>query len=80
MSTELNWFKSTYSGTGGGDCVEVALSWRKSSHSNTEGGECVEVATSPTAIHLRDSKLTSSPQFAVPAASWTAFIAYATAD
>ena len=24
MSTELAWFKSSYSGTEGGDCVEVA--------------------------------------------------------
>ncbi|MEU9922952.1 DUF397 domain-containing protein [Streptomyces griseoluteus] len=25
MSSELTWFKSSYSGTGGGNCVEVAL-------------------------------------------------------
>lgn len=25
MNTELSWFKSSYSGTEGGDCVEVAL-------------------------------------------------------
>jgi hypothetical protein len=25
MSTELTWFKSSYSGSGGGNCVEVAL-------------------------------------------------------
>ncbi|MFI9024906.1 DUF397 domain-containing protein [Streptomyces sp. NPDC053560] len=25
MSTELVWFKSSYSGTNGGDCVEVAV-------------------------------------------------------
>ncbi|MGW3112760.1 DUF397 domain-containing protein [Streptomyces sp. NPDC001091] len=25
MSTELTWFKSSYSGTGGGNCVEVAM-------------------------------------------------------
>ncbi|MFJ6502951.1 DUF397 domain-containing protein [Streptomyces sp. NPDC091879] len=25
MSTELAWFKSSYSGSGGGNCVEVAL-------------------------------------------------------
>ncbi|MFF4565727.1 DUF397 domain-containing protein [Streptomyces sp. NPDC001435] len=24
MSTELTWFKSSYSGSGGGNCVEVA--------------------------------------------------------
>lgn len=25
MSTELAWFKSSYSDSGGGDCVEVAI-------------------------------------------------------
>ncbi|MFG2883025.1 DUF397 domain-containing protein [Streptomyces sp. NPDC048297] len=25
MSTELAWFKSSYSGSGGGNCVEVAM-------------------------------------------------------
>ncbi|MFF9396513.1 DUF397 domain-containing protein [Streptomyces griseoluteus] len=25
MSTELTWFKSSYSGTGGGNCIEVAM-------------------------------------------------------
>lgn len=44
MTSELSWFKSTYSGTKGGACIEVALDWRKSSYSGTEGGECIEVA------------------------------------
>ncbi|MEU3461529.1 DUF397 domain-containing protein [Streptomyces sp. NPDC006733] len=44
MSTQLTWFKSSYSNDDGGNCIEVALDWRKSSHSNSEGGECVEVA------------------------------------
>ncbi|MCP9209049.1 DUF397 domain-containing protein [Streptomyces cucumeris] len=44
MSDQLAWFKSSYSDTGGGNCVEVAMSWRKSSHSDTQGGACVEVA------------------------------------
>lgn len=39
MST-LDWRKSSRSGGGGGQCVEVASTWRKSSHS---GGNCVEV-------------------------------------
>jgi hypothetical protein len=25
MSTELAWFKSSYSGSGGGNCVEIAV-------------------------------------------------------
>ncbi|MEV8524893.1 DUF397 domain-containing protein [Streptomyces sp. NPDC052000] len=44
MSNTLQWFKSSYSDSGGGECVEVALAWRKSSYSNASGGECIEVA------------------------------------
>ncbi|MBV7669349.1 DUF397 domain-containing protein [Streptomyces halstedii] len=45
MNTErLHWFKSSYSGGEGGECVEVAYAWRKSSYSSGGGGECVEVA------------------------------------
>lgn len=46
MSDGLVWFKSSYSNSEGGACVEVAMSWRKSSYSNSEGGNCVEVAAS----------------------------------
>ncbi|MFJ7900531.1 DUF397 domain-containing protein [Streptomyces sp. NPDC096198] len=42
--TALAWFKSSYSDSSGGDCVEVALSWFKSSYSDSGGGECVEAA------------------------------------
>ncbi|MCX5381956.1 DUF397 domain-containing protein [Streptomyces sp. NBC_00083] len=45
MSTpELTWFKSSFSGTQGDSCVEVALEWHKSSYSGTQGDDCVEVA------------------------------------
>ncbi|MFH8613292.1 DUF397 domain-containing protein [Streptomyces sp. NPDC018029] len=43
-TTELDWFKSSYSGGEGGTCLEVAYDWRKSSYSTGEGGECLEVA------------------------------------
>ncbi|MFD3550276.1 DUF397 domain-containing protein [Streptomyces sp. NPDC058655] len=43
-ATGRAWFKSSYSGGEGGNCVEVALTWRKSSYSSGEGGECLEVA------------------------------------
>ncbi|OQD54979.1 DUF397 domain-containing protein [Streptomyces phaeoluteigriseus] len=47
MSTdELTWFKSTYSGGSGDDCIEVALSWHKSSYSSGSGDNCIEVADS----------------------------------
>ncbi|MGY3681914.1 DUF397 domain-containing protein [Streptomyces sp. TE33382] len=44
MSPDLHWFKSSYSGNEGGNCVEVAMTWSKSSYSGSEGGDCVEVA------------------------------------
>lgn len=77
MSSELVWFKSSYSGTAGGDCIEVAVAWRKSSYSGTEGGNCVEVATCPSTIHVRDSKNATSPMLSIPPAQWTAFLRYA---
>jgi hypothetical protein len=40
----LSWRKSSYSGNGDMDCVEVAT-WRKSSYSGNGGGDCVEVGT-----------------------------------
>ncbi|MCX4420614.1 MULTISPECIES: DUF397 domain-containing protein [Streptomyces] len=76
-TTELAWFKSTYSGSEGDDCVEVALSWRKSTYSSGSEGDCVEVATCPTTIHIRDSKHTPGPQLAVSPTTWTEFVEFA---
>ncbi|MGX9890557.1 DUF397 domain-containing protein [Streptomyces sp. NPDC002276] len=75
MSTpELAWFKSSYSSSGDGDCVEVALSWHKSSYSSGGSGDCVEVASCPSTIHIRDSKNASGPQLALAPGTWTEFI------
>jgi hypothetical protein len=42
----MDWRKSSYSDSNGGDCVEVASGdWRKPSYSNSNGGSCVEVAS-----------------------------------
>ncbi|MER5661750.1 DUF397 domain-containing protein [Streptomyces mirabilis] len=76
-TTELTWFKSTYSGSDGDDCVEVALSWRKSTYSSGSEGDCVEVATCPTTIHIRDSKHTPGPQLALSPTTWTEFVEFA---
>ncbi|MBK6015451.1 DUF397 domain-containing protein [Streptomyces sp. MBT53] len=73
-TTELTWFKSSYSSSSDGDCVEVALSWHKSSYSSSGDGDCVEVATCPSTIHIRDSKNTAGPQLALAPATWTKFI------
>ncbi|WP_371580133.1 DUF397 domain-containing protein [Streptomyces sp. NBC_01314] len=69
-TTELAWFKSSYSSGGSGDCVEVALSWRKSS----DGDDCVEVATCPHTIHIRDSKNTTGPQLTLSPTAWADFL------
>ncbi|MFF2863102.1 DUF397 domain-containing protein [Streptomyces rubiginosohelvolus] len=77
MSTALNWFKSSYSGDEGGQCLEVAYDWRKSSYSGDEGGACVEIAAHPAAVHVRDSKDIEGPTFTVAPQAWSAFAAYA---
>jgi hypothetical protein len=76
MSGELTWFKSSYSSTGGGACVEVAVAWRKSSYSGTGGGNCVEVAECPGTVQVRDSKDITGPQLVFALSAWEAFVAY----
>ncbi|MGW2280100.1 DUF397 domain-containing protein [Streptomyces sp. NPDC001770] len=77
MSTAYMWFKSSYSGSEGGACVEVAFAWQKSSYSNEEGGACVEIAAHPAAIHIRDSKNPEGPVLTVSTDTWSIFAAYA---
>ncbi|MFE7569775.1 DUF397 domain-containing protein [Streptomyces sp. NPDC057539] len=77
MSTALEWFKSSYSGSEGGQCLEVAYDWRKSSYSGSEGGACLEVATSPHAIHIRDSKNPTGPTLTLAPTAWAAFTTFA---
>ncbi|MFI6949547.1 DUF397 domain-containing protein [Streptomyces sp. NPDC050422] len=73
----LTWFKSSYSNNEGEACIEVAYGWHKSSYSSNEGAACVEVATCPHTVHVRDSKVTDGPTFAVAPAAWTAFLGHA---
>ncbi|MGW1895497.1 DUF397 domain-containing protein [Streptomyces sp. NPDC002004] len=77
MNTALQWFKSSYSGSEGGACLEVAYTWRKSSYSSDEGGQCVEVAACAHAVHVRDSKNPTGPAFRVTPAAWAAFTTHA---
>ncbi|RSS73346.1 DUF397 domain-containing protein [Streptomyces sp. WAC06614] len=77
ITTELAWFKSSYSSGEGGNCVEVAYAWRKSSYSDGEGGNCVEVAACPGTVHVRDSKVPAGPQLALSPEAWSAFLGYA---
>lgn len=73
-TTDLAWFKSSYSSGEGGECLEVAFGWRKSSYSDGEGGQCVEVAGCADAVHVRDSKVPAGPQLAVAPEAWAAFL------
>ena len=69
----LAWFKSSYSGDEGGNCLEVAYTWRKSSYSTDEGGACLEVAASTTRVLVRDSKDPDVGTLALSPAAWAAF-------
>ncbi|MBW3359387.1 DUF397 domain-containing protein [Streptomyces microflavus] len=77
MSSTLRWFTSSYSNASGGECIEVAFDWRTSSYSSGSGGECVEVAACPHAVHVRDSKVTDGPAFAVAPDAWSTFVTWA---
>ncbi|MFJ5863829.1 DUF397 domain-containing protein [Streptomyces parvus] len=77
MSSTLRWFKSSYSSDSGGNCIEVAFDWRTSSYSSSSGGECVEVAACPHSVHVRDSKVSGGPVFAVAPDAWSAFVTWA---
>ncbi|MEU5623922.1 DUF397 domain-containing protein [Streptomyces tendae] len=60
-----------------GDASELA--WFKSSYSSgPDGDSCVEVATTPSTIHVRDSKhRDASPRLALTLRVWADFVAYA---
>lgn len=79
-STELIWYKSSYSSGGSGDCVEVALSWHKSSYSSGSGDDCVEVASCPHTVHVRDSKRPHGAHLTLTSTAWSAFLHYAAKD
>ncbi|MFI0538856.1 hypothetical protein RKD19_004554 [Streptomyces canus] len=68
------WHKSSYSGGGGNDCLEVAR-WRKSTYSGGTGDDCLEVADGhPTAIPVRDSKNPHGPKLVFRPEAWSAFV------
>ncbi|MEU9232155.1 DUF397 domain-containing protein [Streptomyces subrutilus] len=79
-SSRLRWFKSSYSGSEGDNCVEVALSWHKSTYSGSQGDDCVEVAACTEAVHVRDSKVTAGPELAVTPVAWSVFLGGVSAD
>ncbi len=60
--------------------TDSALHWTRSSYSSEEGGLCVEVATSPSAVHVRDSKDPDGPALTFTPHAWAAFTAFAAAQ
>lgn len=59
------WRKSSYSGTNGGDCVEI-VTWRKSTRSGTSGGDCVEVGGSARVVLVRDTRTATAERWRLP--------------
>ncbi|MGC9495026.1 DUF397 domain-containing protein [Streptomyces sp. WG7] len=71
---QLDWYKSSYSGGSGGNCLEVAR-WRKSTYSGGSGDNCLEVALDSTAaVPVRDSKNPHGPELLFRADAWAAFV------
>ncbi|UKY51569.1 DUF397 domain-containing protein [Streptomyces inhibens] len=54
-----------------------SLKWTKSSYSSNDGPACVEVASTPSTIHIRDSKNPLGPQLHVQPSAWADFLSYA---
>ncbi|MFE0256013.1 DUF397 domain-containing protein [Streptomyces sp. NPDC059010] len=59
----LRWFKSSYSDSSGGACLEVA--------------PCPHAATATPTIHIRDSKNPDGPNLTASGEAWTAFLSLA---
>ncbi|MEV5171906.1 DUF397 domain-containing protein [Streptomyces flaveolus] len=52
------------------------LHWYKSTYSG-DSSNCVEIATTPTTIHIRDSKTPTGPLLNVVPTAWAEFLVYA---
>ncbi|GAA3798618.1 DUF397 domain-containing protein [Streptomyces coacervatus] len=50
--------------------------WQKSTYSE-QGSACVEIATTPTAVHIRDSKNISGPHLTLEPTAWADFLSHA---
>jgi hypothetical protein len=68
------WRKSTYSGSNGGNCVEVGT-WRKSTYSGGNGGDCVEVGGSAPLVLVRDTRHRAGAVLTFGPGAWRRFAA-----
>jgi hypothetical protein len=79
LAPQSAWFKSSFSGDTGNNCIEVApeSAWFKSSYSQENGTACVEVADLTTAgrVAVRDSKDKAGPALVFSAAAFADFVA-----
>ncbi|MFB7128414.1 DUF397 domain-containing protein [Kitasatospora sp. NPDC056273] len=57
--------------------MSAEVGWFKSSYSDDNGGACVEVASSPSTIHIRDSKDKAGPTLTFSPEAWSAFVTFA---
>jgi Domain of unknown function (DUF397) len=78
MTNVIRWRKSSYSGSQGGNCVEVGVSApvvavRKSSYSGGQGGNCVEVGSAAPCVAVRDTKDREGPSLTFSAEAWRTF-------
>ncbi|WP_329020678.1 DUF397 domain-containing protein [Streptomyces sp. NBC_01601] len=67
MTQELAWWKSSYSGQNGGDCIECAVP-------SPSGATC----TTQDVVFVRDSKRKEGPHLTISIAGWNSFVAAAT--
>ncbi|MEW2289730.1 DUF397 domain-containing protein [Streptomyces sp. NPDC047841] len=52
------------------------LTWQKSTYSG-DASNCVEIATTPTTIHIRDSKTPTADHLTLAPSTWADFLLYA---
>jgi hypothetical protein len=53
------------------------LQWNKSTYS-PDASNCVEIATTPTVIHIRDSKTPTAAHLVVAPSAWSNFLTHVT--
>ncbi|KAA2251206.1 DUF397 domain-containing protein [Solihabitans fulvus] len=81
MTNNTRWRKSSYSGGGNNDCVELdraamtnAIGWRKSTYSGGGSNECVELGRRTEQTSIRDSKSPRTGTLTFRAATFDNFI------
>nr|WP_017579047.1 DUF397 domain-containing protein [Nocardiopsis valliformis] len=68
---QMGWRKSSYSGGGGGNCVEIG--WHKSSYSGSGGGNCVEVAEGQKVL-VRDTQHRERGYLSFQGGEWSSLL------